>query len=123
MAKQVMRKTSDTLPLRSLLLANDLIRDYVKDKYPIQYACVLLEILTLGEGKQLRDLEQRTGMTASSVQRAVSSLSDIDWRGGEGAGLVELKVDGADARYKNIYLTGKGKRLRDKLVGVMNGSA
>ncbi|MQB00688.1 MAG: hypothetical protein GEU78_10400 [Actinobacteria bacterium] len=123
MARVNMRETRGKQPLRNLLAANDLIRDYVKDKYPIQYACVLLEILTLGEGKQLRDLEQRTGMTASSVQRAVSTLSDIDWRGGEGAGLVELKVDPADARYKNIYLTGKGKRLRDKLIGATDGSA
>jgi len=76
----------------------------------MQTALIFL-LVAKDEGCSLRDLERDTGLTSASVSRNVAALSDTHRKGKPGHNLITAKVDPADRRNRQLFLTTKGRAV------------
>lgn len=86
----------------------------LKDVVAFLYVCE-------NEGINLRELAQVCGFTDSTASRTARSLAP---RGAPGAlppalGLIELRTDTRDDRSRTLHLTEPGRRLRDRIDGLI----
>jgi DNA-binding MarR family transcriptional regulator len=88
---------------------------------PIQMAASFL-LVAKNEGKSLRELRQLSGVAQSTMSRHLLDLGARNRRFGEGLGLVRSEIDPMELRRKQFYLTPKGRRLLETLMGIcVNG--
>lgn len=80
---------------------------------PIQQVLTLVALHQTSEVNQV-DLEQYTGVTASSNQRNLYKLGG-GWLNKPGLGLVEGYRDPKDNRYMKVRLTPKGRAIMDQV--------
>jgi MarR family transcriptional regulator, organic hydroperoxide resistance regulator len=78
--------------------------------------------ITLSQGSLLHQLWHVDGLTQTEIQEklsmrgaSVSGLVDALLK----KGLIIRKQDENDARYKRLYLTGKGREIEGKTIGLM----
>lgn len=100
-----------TASLRTLSAALAEFQKLSKDMQA-QTMQIFLTIAT-NDGITLKDIEQRTGSSNSSVSRNVGALTEH--------GLIMAKTDPVDARVKRGALTAKGKRFGEIIAARLNG--
>lgn len=81
---------------------------------PIQVA-LLFVLVSLHEGASPTTLEKRLRISRSSISRGAARLSRYGFGSKPGLGLIEMREDPMDRRYKRLFLTEAGRRLADKL--------
>ena len=86
----------------------------VDPEFPLQWALVFLEIAQ-NEGSSLKDIAEETGISMSVMSRTIGALSNYR-RMGKPYGIVVVKPAKDDRRRKELYLSAKGKRLKEKLL-------
>jgi DNA-binding MarR family transcriptional regulator len=67
------------------------------------------------DGIGMADLTHRVKTSTSSLSRVIAVLSGHGYRTKAGLDLVSIKDDPTDRRYRNIYLTDKGKKLAKEM--------
>lgn len=107
--------------VRKLSRALDLFRA-MDPELPTQVIEVFCTIAQHDE-VQTRDLPDMTGLTQSSVNRAVTYLADHHWRDRSKTGLklIAQRTDPMDRRQRVVSLTPKGVKLSRQLEEIFNG--
>lgn len=86
----------------------------IDPEFPLQWAQVFLQIAH-NEGASLKDIAEVTGISMSVMSRTIGALSNYR-RMGKPYGVVIVKLAKDDRRRKELYLSAKGKRLKEKLI-------
>lgn len=87
-------------------------------------------MVSLDEGQRSIDYSRKTGLSQSTISRYLLDLSqyrrqlteDSDTGRQEGHGLIRSEVDLQELRAKRYFMTPRGKALRDRVVGILDGS-
>jgi DNA-binding MarR family transcriptional regulator len=79
-------------------------------EFPIQYATSFL-IIAQSEGISQTEVAHLIGLSRSGVQRAFARLSKKGSDGKAGYGLIDVRVDVWDMRYRRAYLSAKGQQF------------
>ncbi|MCX7369860.1 MAG: MarR family winged helix-turn-helix transcriptional regulator [Alphaproteobacteria bacterium] len=87
-------------------------------------------MVALDEGQRSIDYSRKTGLSQSTISRYLLDLSqyrrqlteDSDTGRQEGHGLIWSEVDPQELRAKRYFLTPRGKAIRDRVVGLLEGS-
>ena len=89
---------------------------------PTQVVSVFLAVARSKEPLETRRLPDLTGMTQSSVNRALIYLQDTHWgdRKKPGLKLIIQKVHPLDARMREASLTPKGRKLAAQIEEIIN---
>lgn len=107
-------------PSRRLLLC---IEEFRKLNPEMQMQTAMIFVLVWeaqDKGIAQRELANRLGIVKAAVSRNVSSLSDWDYKGRPGFGLVYSTVDPDDRKARQVHLTPKGKRLTNQLEYILD---
>jgi hypothetical protein len=93
----------------------------IDPQIPIQGIRILLAFAQ-EEGNNLAYYERRTKESTSSLSRWAAYWGDIDhWLNGrerKGQGLITVRPDPKDRRYKMVFMTPKGKRFFSQLTAL-----
>lgn len=75
----------------------------------------------LQEGLSNSDVEEMLELPKARVSRNIQLLTKVAKRrlDSNGCNLVEMKIDPKDYRRRNLYLTNKGKSVRDKITKLL----
>ncbi|MER8582655.1 winged helix DNA-binding protein [Mesorhizobium sp. M1423] len=84
----------------------------------IQQIAVFLHVMGK-PGVTMRELEQLTGLSSSSVSRNVSALSKTHRKGQPGHDLLATVEDPMDRRIKRISPTSKGTKVFNTLISIL----
>jgi DNA-binding MarR family transcriptional regulator len=84
----------------------------------IQQIAVFLHVMGKPE-ITMRELEQATGLSSSSVSRNVSALSKVHRKGQPGHDLVVTFEDAMDRRIKRVRPTPKGTKVYNTLISIL----
>ena len=103
--------------LNKLLLAVEEFRK-IDPQFPPQMAATFIFICS-HDGCSVKDIERGLGMSQSSASRNAAALSANHRTGKTGYGLIEVRADPHDARYKLLHLTPQGKRIGETLSHLM----
>ena len=87
-------------------------------------------MVALDEGQRSIDYSRKTGLSQSTISRYLLDLSqyrrqlteDTDTGRQEGHGLIRSEVDLQELRAKRYFMTPRGKALRDRVVGILDGA-
>jgi hypothetical protein len=73
-----------------------------------------------GEGQTIGDIAQAAGFTQSTTSRSLraNGLSECGWAIYPALGLLEARLADWDARSHQIFLSGQGRALCDRLDGI-----
>lgn len=90
----------------------------IDETMPIQIAITFLEV-AIHEGCSMTDIWKKTGWSQSTLSRHLLDLGERDRHKNPGLQLLESRRDPQELR-KNIYtLTGRGKKLQQKLLSLL----
>jgi DNA-binding MarR family transcriptional regulator len=79
-------------------------------EFPIQYATSFL-IIAQSEGISQTEVAHLIGLSRSGVQRAFARLSEHGGDRKTGYGLIEVRTDIFDRRFRRAYLSAKGQQF------------
>lgn len=104
-----------------LAKAVQLLRTYDPD----MSMAVLVTLLALADGEEVevRDLQKRLDLSASSLNRALTTLGDRHWRKDTrkpGLGLVDQRISAEDRRQRIASLTEKGRTVISTLEDILS---
>jgi len=85
---------------------------------PIQMAAAFL-VVANNEGVTMKELGDKLGISQSSCSRNVAALSKVHRLNKPGHDLVYAIEDPAERRRKIVFLTPKGKRVAESIVGIL----
>lgn len=90
---------------------------------PSQVISVFLVVARSREPLETRHLPNLTGLTQSSVNRALTYLRHTHWSDKKkpGLNLITQKVHPLDARQREASLTPKGRKLAQQIDEIING--
>lgn len=106
--------------LIGLLKGVQYLREHVDAEMQLQQLVILLEV-GKNPGITQREVSQLYDISAASMSRNVSALSDTHWKGHGGHKLIIQEPMPRQRRQNMLRLTGKGERLLEKLAEVMEG--
>ena len=79
-------------------------------------------LVVLHEGKSLRELCEISGQPQSTLSRHLLDLGQRNRHMEPGLGLIEGKIDPYELRKKQYLLTPKGRKLLERLLGILGTS-
>lgn len=100
--------------VQSLELINSMLD--VDDEISASTIAVFLSVC-LQEGLSNQDIEEMLQLPKARVSRNIQLLTKTAKRriDKNGSNLIEMKIDPKDYRRRNLYLTSRGKSIRDKI--------
>ena len=108
--------TSDDSYRAYLLI--ELLRSTGEREFPLQLAATFFWIAS-NDGCRQEDLVNATSMSPSSVSRNVSWLGPKHRLGKDGLKLVYKEKDPRDPKRYNVFLTAKGKQLKNMIESIL----
>lgn len=88
---------------------------------PIQ-TCLLFILAAQNEGSSQASFERALGISRSAISRGAARLSQYGWNSKPGLGLVDMREDPTDRRYKVLSLTPEGRQLSARIVQAIQGA-
>lgn len=110
-------KQSSTIQLARFAQAVAAVHEVHAD-LPVNALRCLLAVM-LEDGLSQQQAIQRLKMPKATVSRNMRLISDRQSPTREGLGLIEMRPDPADYRFKQAHLTPKGEALRAKMLSTL----
>ena len=107
--------------IESLLRFTSAVRE-LDIQLPTQCLHVLL-LIAAKPGTTLLEIQNRTGLSTSSVSRNVGKLSTVNRQGEAGYGLIASVPSADHAQRVDLYLTAKGLTFMRRLLRASTGKA
>ena len=108
----------EAIKVERLLRALEVFREEVDGALPASYMMAFL-MVALNPGKGTGDYGKAMGVSQPVISRILLEIGPKSRTGQPGQGLVDSALNPTDYRYKQTYLTPKGRVLLRKLMNAM----
>jgi DNA-binding MarR family transcriptional regulator len=100
------------------MLCSEMERD--QPLHNVQAYLTVAVATTQGGAPEVREIEQRTGLSSSALSRALGNIGEWSYRNKPGLDLIKARMDYSDRRRKPMVLTEKGEDLAEKIVRILD---
>ena len=112
----------DNVNIGSLSVLVDILEEFRKlDDTIIVPSIQVFLLVCQQEGVSNSDIEETLEMHKARVSRSLQSLCEVfkGRQSNKGLGLLEMRINPEDYRYRKLFLTEKGKSVRNRIVRLL----
>lgn len=121
-AGKLLKPNPNNLNAGSLSVLVDVLEEFRKlDDNIILPSIQVFLLVCQHEGLSNSDIEETLEMHKARVSRSLQSLCEVfkGRQSNKGLGLLEMRINPEDYRYRKLYLTEKGKSVRNRIVRLL----